>query len=347
MSRYETEIDLNHANNSQTMLITMAGHDRVVLDVGCAAGDTARALVARGCQVSGVEIDEAATEATRDLYEDLIIADINVDPLSTHFKTESFDAIIFGDVLEHLIDPAATLRDSLALLAPEGRVLVSIPNIAHASVRLALLQGRWEYRDKGLLDATHLHFFTRESVCRLLEDAGLVIEELRATVLDPLHEVAVEDIDIDVERLPPTLIEWVRHQPEALHFQYVAAARLLKDDEVRGPRPRLEPARALDAARFRDEHTERMLAEQRERHRMLTLRDHVIGQEAALATAAAKAHQATQKAKFTDRRAKRNREQVVALTEALERVAESRRPRREARRALDAFRRERDGDAST
>ncbi len=338
VSRYETKIDLNFANNSQTMLITMAGHDRAVLDVGCAAGDTARALVARGCTVSGVEIDAEAAEPGRDLYDELVIADIEQSPLSTHFKAESFDAIIFGDVLEHLRDPAATLRDAIPLLAPDGQILVSIPNVTHAAVRLALLQGSWDYSDKGLLDRTHVCFYTRESVCRLLEDAGLVIEELRATVLDPLHHVVVEDISIDTERLPPEIIDWVRHQPEALVFQYVAAARALKEGEVRPPRPRLQPARPLDQARFKDEHTERAQAVRDERHRMLTVRDHIIGQEAALATAAAKNGQATARAKFAERRARRTKEQVETLTTAVERIAGSRRPKREARRVLAEIR---------
>jgi 2-polyprenyl-3-methyl-5-hydroxy-6-metoxy-1,4-benzoquinol methylase len=339
VSRYETEIDLNHANNSQTMLITMAGHDRTVLDVGCAAGDTARALVARGCTVSGVEIDADAAEPTRDLYEDLVIANIEESPLSTHFKPESFDAIIFGDVLEHLLRPDAALRDAIPLLAPEGRILVSIPNVAHASVRLSLLHGSWEYRDKGLLDETHLRFYTRESVCRLLEDAGLVIEELRSTVLDPFHQVAIEDVGIDPRRLPPGVIEWVRHQPEALNFQYVASARVLRDGETRPPRPRLQPARPFDQARFRDEHTEQMEALRQERHRVLTLRDHVIGQEAALATAVARSSQSADRAKFAERRARRTREKLTALTAAVERIASSPRPRRAARRALEELRR--------
>ena len=333
MSRYETAIDLNNPNNSQTLLITLVGHDQAVLDVGCAAGDTARALTARGCRVSGVEIDAAAAEPARDVYDELVITDINTDPLSTHFKAESFDAIIFGDVLEHLADPDSALLDAIGLLAPDGRVLVSIPNVAHASVRLALLQGRWEYQDKGLLDRTHLHWFTRESVCELLENAGLVVEELHATVIDPLNPFAA-DVAVDPDRLPPTVIEWVRHQPDALHFQYVAAARRLREGEVRGPRPQVQPASPLDAARLRDRHTQRMRDQQEEQHRMLTVRDHIIGQEAALDAAAWRESQAHARTKFADRRAKRTRAQVESLRAALERVARSRTPRREARRAL-------------
>lgn len=331
MSRYETAIDLTNPNNSQTLLITLTGHDKTVLDVGCAAGDTARALAARGCRVSGVEIDAAAAEPARDLYDELVIANINNDPLSTHFKAESFDAILFGDVLEHVADPDATLLDAVSLLAPDGQILISIPNVAHASVRLALLQGSWEYQDKGLLDRTHLHFFTRESVCQLIEDAGLVVEELHATVLDPLNPFA-SDVAVDPDQLPPMVIEWVRHQPDAMYFQFVAKARRLREGEPRRPRPRVQPASPLDAARLRDRHTKRMREEQEERHRVLTIRDHIIGQEATLDAAAWRENQAISRAKFAERRAKRNREQLEELTSSLQRISRSWRPRREARR---------------
>lgn len=339
VSRYETTIDLTNPNISHTLLIMLAGQDRAVLDVGCAAGDTARALASRGCTVSGVEIDAQAAEPSRDVYEELVIADINHDPLSTHFKAEAFDSIIFGDVLEHVADPAATLLDATSLLAPEGRVLISIPNVAHASVRLALLQGRWDYQDKGILDRTHLHWFTRESVCELLEGAGLVIEELHATVLDPLHPLAA-DVAIDVDRLPPTIIEWVRHQPDALHFQYIASARRLKEGEVPGPRPRVQPALALETVRQRDRHTQAMAEEQAERHRMLTIRDHIIGQEVALARATALRTQAAARAKAADQRAKRFGKELSALRTALDQVARSRRPRRAARRLAEQLARQ-------
>jgi 2-polyprenyl-3-methyl-5-hydroxy-6-metoxy-1,4-benzoquinol methylase len=207
VSRYETDIDLENPNNSQTQLITLVGRDKKVLDVGCAAGDTAAVMTMRGCQVSGVDIDAEAAEPAREVLDELVIANIDLSPLSNHFKPQSFDAIIFGDVLEHLVDPWAALRDCHVLLRPGGRVIVSIPNVAHASVRLALLTGRWDYTDKGLLDRTHLRFFTEESVVDLLESSGYAVDELRSTVLDPL---AAQEITLQTDMLPPGLVEWAR-----------------------------------------------------------------------------------------------------------------------------------------
>jgi 2-polyprenyl-3-methyl-5-hydroxy-6-metoxy-1,4-benzoquinol methylase len=86
--------------------------------------------------------------------------------------------VIFADVLEHLGDPATVLRQVRPFLAPEGRVLASVPNVAHCAVALELLQGRVDYRPLGLLDDSHLRFFTKRSLHDLFEAAGFVVTEL-------------------------------------------------------------------------------------------------------------------------------------------------------------------------
>lgn len=322
MPRYETAIDLGEPNNSHTQLITLIGVDKTVLDVGCATGDIARALVARGCRVSGVDGD-AEAEAARETLDELVIADLDRSPLTEHFKAESFDAVVFGDVLEHLIDPGAALRDARTLLRPDGRIVVSVPNVAHGAVRLALLRGRWDYTDKGLLDRTHLRFFTLETVCELLEDAGLVIEVLRSTVLDP---VDVPEIALYEDLLPSTVVEWVRDQPGALDYQYVAAARAAAPGELREPRPALEPVVAYELARRRDRHTDRMLEEVEERHQRLTRRDHVLGLEATVVAEQQRTFLTRAHAEHVERRLRRLGAELDRLTDELERIAASRRP---------------------
>lgn len=322
MSRYETQIDLTNPNNSQTQIVKLVGTDKVVLDVGCASGDTAAAMVDQGCRVSGVDIEDAASPETRALMQDLVIADIQQTPLTTLFKPESFDAVVFGDVLEHLVDPLATLRDAVGLLAPDGRVVVSIPNVAHAAVRLSLLEGRWDYTPTGLLDATHVRFFTRESVCRLLEDAGLVIEVLQSTVLDPVEtEISIGS------RLPAAVVEWVRLQPDALNYQYIATARQLTPGEERPPRPDLEPLLAPAAVRHQDAFTQELREQQEEAHRAITQRDHILGLEATLVAAEARTKRAQSRQLRLKARAKRLRTQLLELIEEVERLPESRRTR--------------------
>lgn len=335
MSRYETAIDLDNPNNSQTQLISLVGRDKTVLDVGCAAGDTASMLIDRGCRVSGVDIDATAAEPAREVLEELVIADIDHSPLTEHFKAESFDAIVFGDVLEHLADPWAALRDATTLLRPGGRVLVSIPNVAHAAVRLSLLGGRWEYTQTGLLDRTHLRFFTLDGVCELMESADLAIEVLRSTVLDPM---AVQEIALHADLLPPTLVEWVRHQPRALDYQYIVVARLLEAGERRGPRPPLEPALAYDEARLQDRYTEEMSREQQARHQLLTLRDHLIGLEATATATQMRNRRARARLQHTENRLRKARAELRGLVDEIEQVARSRRPRRDARELVRRLR---------
>lgn len=326
MARYEADIDLGNPNISHTQIIDLVGFDKTVLDVGCATGDVARVLNSRGCRVSGVEIDAESAELARPDLEELVITDLDTSPLSDHFKAGSFDVVIFADVLEHLRDPVAVLRDSLSLLAPDGRVVISIPNVAHGSVRLALLQGRWNYTETGLLDSTHIRFFTRSGFLTLLDEAGLAVDELRATVADPLRV----EVSVDGRDLPPTVVEWVRDQPDALTYQFVASARLSREPDADQPAPTLVPAVAEDAVRLRDEHTHRFAEDLQTRHDLLTIRDHVIGLEARAAAAALRQAEAEARAGAAERRAARARNRAVA---ARQRAVAANRRARTVRRA--------------
>lgn len=281
MTRYEADIDEANPNSSHTQVLDLVGRDKRVLDVGCATGYLARLLVTNGCTVSGIELDEGAAEEARPHLDKLVIGNLNDTLLSEHFEVASFDVIVFADVLEHVLDPAAVLRDSVSLLAPGGRVVFSVPNVAHGSLRLALLEGRWNYTDTGLLDRTHVVFFTYESLTALILDAGLTVEDARATVTDPLSA----NIDIDTDRIPATTIEWVRHQPRALDFQYVIAASL--PDAGEEPSAPVDPTQVLGAeiARAQDSFTAEALRDETVRHRALTVRDHVLGLEATAAHA--------------------------------------------------------------
>ncbi|MGA9748845.1 MAG: class I SAM-dependent methyltransferase [Nocardioides sp.] len=359
MSRYETDIDLGNPNTSHTQVVELVGFGKVVLDVGCATGDLARALNGRSCRVSGFEIDGEAAEKARPDLERLVIGDLNDAPLSAQFKPGEFDVIVFADVLEHLGDPRATLRDALSLLGPEGRVIVSIPNVTHGSLRLALLQGRWRYTETGLLDHTHVRFFDRAGLLRLFEESGLVVEELRSTVADPLRvEVAV-----DAESIPAEVVEWVRDQPDALNYQFVASARPQVEGEESPPAPELAPAVADDAVRLQDEHWQsvrddaederRRAAEELDlRHRVMTTRDAVVGLEASVASALIRVRRAerravraetrvdnlTKRSRRASTRAKRAEKKAERLAVRLRRV---RRAANDARQELDAARRSR------
>lgn len=219
-SRYEADIDLSNRNNSHTLMADLVGGSKRVLDVGCATGYLARVLREQGCTVTGLEHDREAAEEARPHLDRLIVGDLETLDLLEAVGDERFDVIVFGDVLEHLRDPLAVLRSARGLLAERGSVVASIPNVAHGSVRLALLAGRFDYQPLGLLDSTHVRFYTRASVEELFRGAGMAPVDVRRTTAGffdtPLPVAETE--------FPGELVDAVRADPEASTYQFVLRA---------------------------------------------------------------------------------------------------------------------------
>jgi SAM-dependent methyltransferase len=163
---------------------------RRILDVGCGAGRLGEAIKARqAAEVVGIEYVEAAGLSARRRLDQVLIGDI--EKLELPFTTATFDAIICGDVLEHLREPERILREACGWLRPGGVLIASIPNVRHHSVVRSLLNGNWTYESAGLLDKTHLHFFTRRDIEELLHGAGLRIAQM-GFVPGPGHQEWVE-----------------------------------------------------------------------------------------------------------------------------------------------------------
>ena len=150
-----------------------------VLEIGCGGGGTLAWLKesGRALWTAGIELspEAAAVAATR--VDDVRCGDADV--LLADHAQGTFDLILCLDVLEHLVDPWATLSRIQALLRPGGRIITSLPNVRHHSVVLPLLlRGRWEYREAGIMDRTHLRFFSRQGIAAMFGGAGL--RELRS-----------------------------------------------------------------------------------------------------------------------------------------------------------------------
>lgn len=147
---------------------------RRVLECGCSNGFLSRLITDDGGPVVvGLELEADAAEEARQYCDRVVVADLASVGWAEQIG-ETFDLITFGDVLEHLPDPVTVLRRAATLLEPGGSILVSLPNIAHWSVRCRLLAGRFDYRPTGIMDATHLRFFTRRSAVAMLQQAGFV-----------------------------------------------------------------------------------------------------------------------------------------------------------------------------
>ena len=170
--------------------------------------------------MTGLEIDPQAAERAEAHARDVFVVDLDVDDYMAKLAGLAFDVVLLGDVLEHLRDPLKVLRSVSSLLAPGGYVVASVPNVAHVDVRLALLQGRFDYRPWGLLDQSHLRFFTLSSFSQLLERAGLVPIELRRVVIP----VFGSEIEIDRDSVDPASVRDALRDPEAETYQFVVKA---------------------------------------------------------------------------------------------------------------------------
>ncbi|MFA5142847.1 MAG: class I SAM-dependent methyltransferase [Candidatus Omnitrophota bacterium] len=147
-----------------------------VLDVGCGIGSFGAFLKSRRerpIEVVGIELDaDAARQAEKNL-DNVIVGDAGTIELP--FDKGYFDCIIYGDILEHLADPWAVLAGHKEFLRPGGWIVASIPNIAHYKTRRMLRRGEWNYEDAGILDRSHLRFFTIKSIKQMFKDAGFKI----------------------------------------------------------------------------------------------------------------------------------------------------------------------------
>lgn len=188
-------------------LLDLVGTNRRVLDVGCSSGYLARPLVERGCAVVGIERDPEAARIARTVCDDVVVGD--VEELDLPFDPASFDVVLCGDLIEHLRDPHSFLVRMRPYLRERGRLVLSTPNVANWAIRMSLLAGRWRYTDRGILDRTHAHLFTRSTLVEALRSAGYRPVEVEFTIPVPVVGTpSVERIAHAVGRLRPQLFAY-------------------------------------------------------------------------------------------------------------------------------------------
>jgi 2-polyprenyl-3-methyl-5-hydroxy-6-metoxy-1,4-benzoquinol methylase len=154
-------------HRAHAKLLDAVGSGKRVLDVGCSTGYLSAPLAERGNVVVGLELDPQAAREAEPHCERVLVGDI--ETMELPLEPASFDVVLCADVLEHLRDPGAALaRLRPFLVAPAGRLVLTTPNVANWAMRLSLAAGRWRYTDRGLLDRTHVHFFTRRSLVETL-----------------------------------------------------------------------------------------------------------------------------------------------------------------------------------
>ena len=170
-------------HSSHQYCLAWIGRQQEVLDIGCGEGFFAQRVVEKGNRVVG--IDMLSQPRRGRLLDQYVRADLDrgLAAALPALRERRFDRVLLQDVLEHVRNPAQLLGDCHALLKPRGLLLVSVPNVANITVRLSLLFGRFEYTERGILDRTHLRFFTRRSARRFLDTAGYDIVAEKVTVM--------------------------------------------------------------------------------------------------------------------------------------------------------------------
>lgn len=243
--RYSYPIDLD-SDSTAARVIRQVGWNKRVLELGCAAGHMARVLRERGCQVVGVELDPALAAHAAEVCERVIVGDLDDLDLATELAGDLFDVILAADVLEHVRDPVGLLRRVRPYLRPAGSLVISLPNVAHGSVRLALLGGQFPYQDLGLLDRTHLRFFTHAGLEQLLADADFAISHLERVT----GGIVGAEVPWDPAAVPADVVQALEKDIEALTYQFIVVAYPRPLQEIHDIRERMQ---ALEAARVRAE----------------------------------------------------------------------------------------------
>jgi SAM-dependent methyltransferase len=210
----------DHPGSAHNLVLGLVESGSRVLEFGCGAGYFSQVLRNRlGASVVGVELDAEAARLASTYCNRVLVGDPEELDLEAELGGECFDAIVFAEVLEHLRDPGSLLRRVRPFVADSGVVLASIPNVAHASVRLSLLGGSFRYREQGLLDEDHLRFFTREGVLDLFESSGYLITRWLRRRLE------VEETEIPIPRtVPEEARAWAAADPEATTYEFVVCA---------------------------------------------------------------------------------------------------------------------------
>ena len=186
MFKYTKEI-IFADNTSHGELLKLVDKGSVVLEFGCATGKFAGYIKENlDCKVYGIELVKSALDEAMPVLERGICCDVESHPWENEFLDVKFDILLFADVLEHLKHPASVISRALSLLKDDGKILFSVPNVAHADIVLKLLNNRFDYTDIGLLDDTHIRFFAKESIAPFCKEASIFPTYVTATTA-PAH----------------------------------------------------------------------------------------------------------------------------------------------------------------
>ena len=241
------------AHDSLSVIAALIAPGQTLLDLGMGTGGLGRFLSERQPVVAdGVSLNPAEAELARQWYRKALVADLDQVDLAALFGDQRYDCIVCADVLEHLKEPQRILAQARSLLAPGGRLITSIPNAGYCGLVAELMQGEFRYRPEGLLDATHLRFFTRSSLLRFFNENEWEVR----SVAEVTRSLLQSEFKVAFDSLPPAVARYLLAAPDALTYQFISilqpqawaprAAEVPAHDQA--ATKRLEPASAGFAA---------------------------------------------------------------------------------------------------
>ncbi len=215
--KYATEIKFDF-NNTMTIFIDNIEPNSVILEFGPASGRLTRYLKEeKKCDMYIVELDEEAGKIAAQSSKDYVIGDIQDYVWVEKFANIKFDYILFADVLEHLTEAANVVKEAAKLLKPTGQICLSVPNIAHNSVIIDMINNKFEYKATGIMDNTHVHFYTKDSLDLFVKECGLYIEKRFGTYT----QVGLNEFDNSYENMPEFFKEYLKSRKYGELYQLV------------------------------------------------------------------------------------------------------------------------------
>ena len=232
--------------DSLSLISRLIAPGQTLLDLGMGTGGLGQFLSQQHPLVAdGVTLNQAEADIARQWYRLTVVADLDSADLTALFAEQRYDVIVCADVLEHLKAPQNVLRQCKALLAPGGRLITSVPNAGYCGLVAELIRGDFRYRPEGLLDSTHLRFFTRRSLQRFFDESGWST----ASVATTRRELPASEFKAEFDALPPAVARHLLALPDALTYQFISVlqpdATVVQDTSVA---PAAVAAKALFSA---------------------------------------------------------------------------------------------------
>ncbi|MBN1617752.1 class I SAM-dependent methyltransferase [Candidatus Dojkabacteria bacterium] len=236
MSKYSVrKIDLDNSNDSLSIIYNWVAESTRIIDMGCDSGSLCKLLKEnKKCEVYGLEINKSVAQKAQKICKKVWTNSLDED-ITFDLIKEKFDYVIFADVLEHTVNPSRILMNTKKILNPNGEILISIPNIAHQSIRLELLNGSFDPELTGILDNTHLHYFTLKSFSDILKESGYIIVEKKYVERDVPREIIksmLENVGLKISSRFVNKLSDIQSQAYQYIFRVKPSDKIVKREEI-------------------------------------------------------------------------------------------------------------------